>query len=985
MYLIMVQKLTTGRKYLRKKYNFLILRLLNLTNHANMINNIDIIKTKGLICILTVSAFLFTWNPTSAQPNIFSFAPISGVVGDTITLTGINFNTHPDSNIVFFGATRANVCEAIATSLKVKVPIGATYGPITVLNTATALTACSKKFFNPTFIPSKDSITRGDIAYKVDFTTFAQPNSVVIGDIDGDGKSDLAIANRGGNTVSVLRNTSNTGMISFANKVDFTTMAKPWYIAIGDIDGDGKPDLVIIDTDSNLSVLRNTSNVGAISFATKVDFITGLDPQSVAIGDLDQDGRLDLAIANEGSNTVSILRNTGSIGTISFATKVDFTTGTDPMAVAIGDLDEDGKPDLAVVNNFSFRVSVLRNISSIGTISFASKLDYTTGSYPRSIALGDLNGDGKLDMAIANNNSRSVSIFRNTSVIGTISFTAKVDIPTERAPVFLAIGNIDGDSRPDLAVITFAHAVSVFRNTGNTSTISFAKQVDFETGTTPRSVAIGDIDGDGRSDLTANNIVGNSISVLRNNPGRITVTGSLADFTACIGTFSDQQSFNVSGSGLAEDLVITAPYGFEISKNSGTGFVDSISLPLSSGIINNTTLFIRTNDKAMPGSPIVHLNFNSGSTNYKLYLNPVIYRYPKVGFWINNDSQCLNNNSFLFTNTSTYDFGILSSKWDFGSGNNDTSTRYSPIKTYTNANTYLVKLVVTSDGNCKDSLSKVVTVKPISISTTNISICPNELPYTWNGRNYTTSKIDTIFFTNEFGCDSLFVLNLTVKPSSSSTNKLSICQTELPYIWNGLTFNEAGTQTKSGLINSVGCDSAATLNLIINPTPNTSIINGSTEVARLDTSSYYVTKTTGSIFNWNVTSGTIDSGIGTNTIRIKWNTIGIDTLKVTEISDKGCTGVQKLLPISIGPAVGLNETNINNNVITYPNPFNETIHITLLNNIIFDKAVIYDLSGKEIITTYNNEIDLSNLKSGIYLIRILDKEGNTYSQKISKN
>jgi hypothetical protein len=980
----MLQKLTTGRKYLRQKYNFVISRLLNLTNQVNMSNNINIIKTKGLICFLTVSAFLFTWNPTSAQPNIFSFAPNSGAVGDTIILTGINFNTHPDSNIVFFGATRAIVFEAIATSLKVKVPIGATYGPITVLNTTNSLIAYSRNYFNPTFIPSKDNITKGDIAYKVDFPTFTGQGSVVIGDIDGDGKSDLAFLS--GNTVSVLRNTSNTGLISFANKVDFTTIAKPRKIAMGDIDGDGKTDLVIIDPDSNLSILRNTSNVGAINFATKVDFRTGSSPRSVAIGDLDQDGRLDLAIGYWDGNAVSILRNTGSVGTISFATKVDFITGIIPIAVAIGDLNQDGKSDLAVVNNFNSRVSILRNISTIGTISFASKLDYATGVDPGSIALGDLTGDGKLDVAITNYSSRSVSVYRNTSVNGTISFTNKVDIPTEKRPTFLAIGNIDGDNKPDLVVAAISvYAVSVFRNTGNISTISFANQVDFETGLSPNSLAIGDIDGDGRSDLAVPNQGNNSISILRNNPGRITVTGSLADFTACIGTFSDQQSFNVSGSGLAEDLVITAPYGFEISKNSGIGFVDSISLPLSSGIINNTTLFIRTNDKAMPGSPIVHLNFNSGSTNYKLNLNPVIYRYPKVGFWINNDSQCLNNNSFLFTNTSTYDFGILSSKWDFGSGNNDTSTRYSPIKTYTNANTYLVKLVVTSDGNCKDSISKVVTVKPISISTTNINICPNELPYTWNGRNYTTSKIDTVFFTNEFGCDSLFVLNLTVKPSSSSTNTLSICQTELPYIWNGLTFNEAGTQTKSGLINSVGCDSSATLNLIINPTPNTSIINGSTEVARLDTSSYYVTKTTGSIFNWNVTSGTIDSGIGTNTIRIKWNTIGIDTLKVTEISDKGCTGVQKLLPISIGPAVGLNETNINNNVITYPNPFNETIHITLLNNIIFDKAVIYDLSGKEIITTYNNEIDLSNLKSGIYLIRISDKKGNTYSQKISKN
>jgi len=134
----------------------------------------------------------------------------------------------------------------------------------------------------------------------------------------------------------------------------------------------------------------------------------------VAIGDLIGDGNPDLAVANINSITVSVLLGNGN-GT--FGTKTDFATGSAPLSVAIGDLNGDGKPDLAVANFYTNTVSVLLGD---GNGTFGTKTDYGTGSYPYSVRIGDLNGDGKPDLAVASSNSNTVSVLVNigTSAAG---------------------------------------------------------------------------------------------------------------------------------------------------------------------------------------------------------------------------------------------------------------------------------------------------------------------------------------------------------------------------------------------------------------------------------------------------------------------------------------------------------------------------------------------------------------------------------------
>ena len=484
-----------------------------------------------------------------AQPKITSFSPIAAKPGDVVTLAGTDFNATTANNIIFFGATRATVTAATTTNVTVTVPVGATYAPISLLNTGTGLAASSLSNFTPTFSPAKTAITATDFLPRAGFINFNEfregSHSVAIGDLNGDGKADLAATNFGSTTVWVLPNHSVAGSIDYSSFdvwQGFVTQSRPIAIAIGDLDGDGKPDMAVANFGSNsISVFRNTSDTGGtgeVNFAAGQVFAAGTNPNSVAIGDLDGDGKPDLAVSNHNSNTVSVYRNiatTGSIGPGSFAARQDFETGENPHSVTIGDLDGDEKLDLAVANGGSNTVSVFRNISSKGSIaagSFAAKQDFAAGNSPISLVIGDLDGDGKPDLTVANVLSDNVSVFRNTSSKGSIdagSFAAKQDFATGRWPYSIAIGDLNGDGKPDLAAANFiSNNVSVIQNTSSTGSIgpgSFAPRQDFATGAI-FSIAIGDLDGDAKPDLVAGDYFSNTVSVLRNADIVYTFTGS---------------------------------------------------------------------------------------------------------------------------------------------------------------------------------------------------------------------------------------------------------------------------------------------------------------------------------------------------------------------------------------------------------------------------------------------------------------------------
>ncbi len=263
--------------------------------------------------------------------------------------------------------------------------------------------------------------------------------------------------------------------------------------------------LYLLDT-SNLK-----SNILTGNFSVKKMFQSGLDfttgySHSVALGDIDGDDDPDLAVANYASNTVSVFLNNGD-GT--FADKADYGTLNSPKSVAVGDIDGDDILDLTVANYYSNAVSVFLNN---GDGTFSTRVDYVTGRNPSSVVVGDLDNDDDLDMAIANHGSNTVSVLLNN---GEGTFAAKLDYVTGNGPSFVAVGDLDNDNYLDLALTTDgSHNVSVLLNNRDGT---FATKMDYITGLNSFSMSIGDLDDDDDLDLAVTNWGSVNFSVLLND------------------------------------------------------------------------------------------------------------------------------------------------------------------------------------------------------------------------------------------------------------------------------------------------------------------------------------------------------------------------------------------------------------------------------------------------------------------------------------
>ena len=233
-----------------------------------------------------------------------------------------------------------------------------------------------------------------------------RPIAVAIGDLDSDGVPDIVTASpvTFPGTVSVLL---GNGAGGFAPGANASVGNYPTCVAIADVNGDGKLDVVTANSGGNpgtATVLLGDGNGG---FSSSTPVVAGLGARSVAIGDVNGDGAPDLAVANGQGNTISILLGNGAG---SFALAANYEASTVPAGVALADVNGDGKPDLLSAAYYTNNVS-LRLGNGLGV--FGAKTTFAVGRHPTALALGDLDGDGKLDVATADSNTATVTVLIN--------------------------------------------------------------------------------------------------------------------------------------------------------------------------------------------------------------------------------------------------------------------------------------------------------------------------------------------------------------------------------------------------------------------------------------------------------------------------------------------------------------------------------------------------------------------------------------------
>jgi hypothetical protein len=343
---------------------------------------------------------------------------------------------------------------------------------------------------------------------QVDYATGLSPWCVVTGDLNGDCFPDLAVANAGSNSVSVLL---GRGDGTFQPRVDYPTSVLPRAVAIADVDRDGCLDLVVVNAGaSTVSVLRG---LGDGSFLPRIDYAAGAGSRSVVAGDLNGDGLLDLVTADADGNSISVLLAYPSGG---FAPPQGSPTAAAPYFVVLGDLNHDGHLDAVVSNHTGGSVSPFLGR---GDGTFGPRLDYLTAWNQWQVALADFDFDGHLDFVVVGAQDCYAAVQRGR---GDGTFFPRSDFFPGCNGYGLAVADFNNDRLPDVAITYDSYVYGGTQYLGGFTLNPgagngyFGPRAAYTSGLTPISIAAADFDGNFSTDIAVANVTSRTVSVFLN-------------------------------------------------------------------------------------------------------------------------------------------------------------------------------------------------------------------------------------------------------------------------------------------------------------------------------------------------------------------------------------------------------------------------------------------------------------------------------------
>ena len=462
-----------------------------------------------IITFCIIHLLLVTGTISAQNISISNISNTKGFYNGSIEISGTGFNNTAGNLEVWFGASAGMITSASENLIICNIPDGATTSAITVLNKATGLTASSSKIFHPIYqgaaspdltnldnynFPNAQELfdlvmvdldkdgnndllaTKVDnaattvVAYRnvttganIDFVeqniTIGTPSlRVATGDIDGDSKQDIIITREGTSSdrIYVLRNTSTPGTISFAapKPYQLKSSQSAKKIFVRDLDLDGKPEVVVVNSsDDEISIYKNSSTVGNINLSTTPTIINSgaITGNDLIIEDFDGDGKHDIAVTQFVSNDIRILTNNSTPGVLKFDLPVVIISLNGSIAsLAAGDINEDGKIDLIVTDPFDNSISYTLNASTAGAISFGSPVKISSVASGATVALADFLGNGRLDIIVSSTTTDNFTLFENTGTAGTINLTKKL-VPQPNRSRAVVVGDLSNDAKPDIA------------------------------------------------------------------------------------------------------------------------------------------------------------------------------------------------------------------------------------------------------------------------------------------------------------------------------------------------------------------------------------------------------------------------------------------------------------------------------------------------------------------------------------------------------
>jgi hypothetical protein len=337
----------------------------------------------------------------------------------------------------------------------------------------------------------------------------SSPRTVAVADVNGDNKPDLVVAEYSSNNVGVFLNAGNG---TFLNQTTYSTgnVPNPFWAVVADVNGDNKPDIVVgYYTSSNFGVFFNAGN-GTFLNQTTYSTGAGSSPRSIAVADVNGDNKPDIVVGYYTSSNLGVFLNVGN-GTFLNQTTYSTGGGSSPSSVAIVDVNNDNISDIVVAYYTSNNVGVFLNA---GNGTFLNQTTYSTGtgSNPRVAVAVDVNSDNKPDIIVGYYTSSNIGVFLNAGN-GTFLNQTIYSIDAGSNPRSVTVADVNGDNKPDLVAPEYnSNNVGVFLNAGNGT---FLNQTTYSTGagSNPYWIAVADVNGDNKPDIVVTYYVSNNVGV----------------------------------------------------------------------------------------------------------------------------------------------------------------------------------------------------------------------------------------------------------------------------------------------------------------------------------------------------------------------------------------------------------------------------------------------------------------------------------------